>query len=223
MATSGIGRRRAAARDESTEAYRRRRREIVDAAARVFKTRGYRGTGLGDVARELGTDRASLYYYVGGKDELFEQVVGEVVEANTAALEAIRDAPAPAPEKLRRVVESLMVSFAESYPLLYVYLQENLSHVAPGRAAWAARMRAVNRRYEDALTEIVQQGIDAGTLREVAPARVTAFGVLGMVAWTNRWYDPAASDVPAEVIGRGYAELVVSGLATPPVPGAGPA
>lgn len=210
--TSGIGRRRAAALDDGTDAYRRRRREIVDAGAQVFKTRGYRGTSLGDIAKVLGVDRASLYYYIGSKDELFEEVVSEVVEANTVSVERIRDTDIPAPDKLRVVVESLLVSFEENYPFLYVYLQENLRHVEPGRAEWAARMRAVNRRYEVALTAIVQQGIDAGTLRTAAPAHVVAFGVLGMAAWTNRWFDPNSSDVDAATIGRSYADVIVDGL-----------
>lgn len=210
--TSGIGRRRAAARDEGSQAYRDRRAEIVHAAAAIFKQNGYRGTKLGDIAEVLGVDRASLYYYIGSKDEVFEEVVTGVVEANTVFVEEVRDSVAPAPEKLRTIVESLMVSFAENYPFLYVYLQENLSHVAPGRSEWAMRMRAVNRRYEEALTAIVQQGFDAGTFREVAPARVVAYGVLGMVAWSNRWFDPNTSGVDAATIGRGYADVVVDGL-----------
>ena len=46
-------------------------------------------------------DRASLYYYVGGKEELFHEVVGGAVAANADAAEAIRQGPGTAPEKLR--------------------------------------------------------------------------------------------------------------------------
>ena len=212
MDKSGIGKRREAALGEGTTAYHRKRREIVDAAAAVFKTRGYRGTGLGDIARVIGVDRATLYYYVGSKDELFEEVVTGAAEANTAALEAIRDSDVPAPDKLRVVVEQMMASFADNYPFLYVYLQENLSQVGPGRAEWAARMRAYNHRYEDALIEIVEQGFAAGTLREVAPAKVVAYGVLGTVAWSYRWFDPNTSTVDAGTVGRGYADIIVDGL-----------
>src|SRR4051794_26793315 len=61
--TSNIARRRAAALDDARPEYVERRREIVRAAAGVFKARGFAGTTLGHVAEALGVDRASLYYY----------------------------------------------------------------------------------------------------------------------------------------------------------------
>jgi len=90
--TSGIGRRRAAARDEGGAAYQERRTEIVRAAAEMFKKNGYRGTKLNDVAEAMGLDRASLYYYVGSKEELFHEVVGTAVETNADAAEQIATA-----------------------------------------------------------------------------------------------------------------------------------
>ena len=75
--TSGIARRRAAAREEANPSYLERRAEIVRAAARVFKAKGLQGANLGDIAVESGADRASLYYYVGSKEELFHEAVRE--------------------------------------------------------------------------------------------------------------------------------------------------
>src|SRR5689334_2023135 len=98
---SGIGRRRAAARDGKNRAYTLRRAEIVNAAAEVFKERGYQGTSLADIAEAAGTERASLYYYVSSKEELLDEVVTDVVKANLVVAETIRDASGPAPAKLR--------------------------------------------------------------------------------------------------------------------------
>lgn len=212
MTSSGIGERRKAALGDGTGAYQQRRREIIEAAVKVFHRQGFRRTGLGDIAKVLGVDRATLYYYVGNKEELLEAAVTGIVVANTEELERIRDSEGAPVDKLRTIVESLMASFAEHYPLLYVYMQENLSHVAPERAEWANRMRAVNRRYQDGLTAIVQQGFDDGTLRAVGPAEVVANGIIGTVAWTNRWYDPNRSPYDAVTIGRSYSAIVVDGL-----------
>ena len=212
-ANSGIGRRRKAAQGDGREAYQERRREIIEAAATVFKKNGFQGSSIADVAHALNTDRATLYYYIGSKNELFDEVVTEAVEANVARAEAIRDSDAPAPEKLRTLIESLMESYADHYPFLYVYIQENLSQVAPKRSAWAARMRSHNKRYEEAVVEIIQQGYDARTLRETGPAWLVAYGIIGMVAWSNRWFDPARTKAPAEEIGRTFADLVLDGLA----------
>ena len=209
---SGIARRRAAARDGAGRGYHLRRDEIVRAAAEVFKQRGYQGTSLADVAEAAGTERASLYYYVSSKEELLDEVVTDVVRANLAVAEDIRDGPGSAPAKLRELVTGLMTSYAEHYPFLYVYLQEDLAHVPAARRAWAQEMRQVNRRWEAAVTQIVQQGIDEGTMRSTAPARETAFGVVGMVSWTSRWFNPGRSPVDAAAIGETYARLLLEGL-----------
>ena len=210
---SAIERRRDAARKDSTGAYQERRREIAAAAARVFYRKGYQATTIGAVADEMGTDRASLYYYISSKEALFDEVVREVSEENVSTAERIRDSDAGAPEKLRVLIESLMTSYANHYPILYVYIRENLSHVAGDRTAWSSHMRGLNRRYDDAITAIVQEGIDAGTIRAVASAKVIAFGIIGMVGWTNRWYDPHRSPHSAEDIGSGFAEMILGGLA----------
>jgi len=210
--TSGIGRRRAAARDEGGAPYQERRTEIVRAAAGMFKKNGYRGTKLGDVAEAMGMDRASLYYYVGSKEELFHEVVGTAVETNADGAEQILGGAGSAPDKLRTLVRGLMVSYAESYPFLYVYIQENLGTGAPDRSVWAREMRRHNKRYENAVVAIVQSGIDEGTLHTDTQAWVVAYGIIGMVAWSNRWYNPNESAVPAEEIGTAYAETLLRGL-----------
>ncbi|MBV9921003.1 MAG: TetR/AcrR family transcriptional regulator [Pseudonocardia sp.] len=210
--TSGIGRRRAAARDEGSQEYRERRAEIVRAAARIFMENGFRATKLNDIAEALNMDRASLYYYVGGKEELFHEVVGGAVAANADAAEAIRRGPGTAPEKLHTLITSLMVSYAENYPFLYVYIQENLSTVSPDRSSWSREMRRHNKRYENAVVEIVQSGIDEGSVRADTTAWVIAYGIIGMVAWSNRWFDPNSSPVDAQTIGTNYADVIVDGL-----------
>lgn len=209
---SAIGRRRAAAQDGDRAAYRERRREIIAAAAGLFKSHGFRGTSIGQIAEALGTDRATLYYYVGSKEELFDEVVSDAVRANVARAEAIRDGAGDAPDKLRRLVTELMDSYAASYPFLYVFIQENLSHVGEKRADWSAEMRGLNRAYQDCVTAIIESGIAEGTIRPVAEPWVLAYGLIGMVGWTNRWFNPEKSDVDAATIGRAYADVLLEGL-----------
>jgi TetR/AcrR family transcriptional regulator, cholesterol catabolism regulator len=211
---TAIGARRELAKSDSTDAYQERRREIAGAAARVFHKKGYQGTTIGAVAKELGTDRASLYYYISSKEDLYDEVVREVSEANVATAERIKASSESAPEKIRVLIESLMASYAEHFPILYVYIRENLAQVAGDRTAWSKHMRKLNKRYEDAIVAIVKEGIEAGTIRPVASARVIAYGVIGMVGWTNRWFDPTRSADSAHEISGGFADMVLSGIAT---------
>jgi len=211
--TSSIGRRRAAARDRSGAAYKKRREEIIQAAALVFRSKGYRATTLADVAEAVGGDRASLYFYISSKEEIFDEIVSDVVKSNLAVAEEIRDSKAPVTSKLRTLIVQLMEAYAEAYPFLYVYLQENLAHVSESRQPWAADLRSINRRYEAAVEAIIQQGIDEGSVRSLTDPRILAFGLLGMVSWTHRWFNPEKSAISATEIGQAYAEVMLNGLA----------
>src|SRR5690349_17319748 len=103
-AKSAIGKRRSAAKVESTAVYQKRRKEIAEAAVRVFNKRGFTGASISAVAEELDIDRASLYYYISSKEELFDEIIREVVERNAELARAIRDSGMPAPRKLREMI-----------------------------------------------------------------------------------------------------------------------
>lgn len=210
--------RREVARTDATDAYQERRAEIAAAAARVFHRRGYAGTTIGAVAEELGSDRASLYYYIKSKEELFDEVVREVSEANVATAERVRKTADPAPEKLRELITALMNSYAEHFPILYVYIRENLADVAGKRTNWSRQMRNLNRRYENAVIAIVEEGVADGTIRPVGSPRVVAYGIIGMIGWTNRWFDPTRSADSAAMIGTTFADLVLGGLVVKSAP-----
>jgi TetR/AcrR family transcriptional regulator, cholesterol catabolism regulator len=216
MSTSNIGKRRAAAQEQGTPEYHVRRRQIADAAAKVFNERGFAGTSVSAVAEELGTDRASLYYYVSSKEELFDEVVREASEANLRTAEAILSEDAQAPEKLRKLIVALMRSYEEHYPLLYVFLREDLRKVAGKRSDWSQHMQSISKRYEDVVIAVVEEGFAQGTLRQVASARVVAYGILGAMNWTNRWFNPERCESSAQAVGEAYADLLLGGLIAEP-------
>jgi TetR/AcrR family transcriptional regulator, cholesterol catabolism regulator len=214
-AGSGIGRRRSAAREDATASYQRRRKEIGAAAVRVFNRLGFQGASITAVAEELGIDRASLYYYISSKEELFDEVLREVVERNFHIVERIRTSNTSPRRKLREAIIALMNSYGEHYPLFYIYIRENLSHVSDKRSQWSREMRRLNRITEGALIAIIEEGFADGSFRKVGSARVVANGVFGVIGWTHRWYRPERSEVSVAEIGYTYAEMILSGLESP--------
>lgn len=212
---SGIGKRRTAAKEDSSASYQARRHEIAEAAVRVFNKLGLERASMTAVAEELGIDRASLYYYVSSKEVLFDEVVRTVVERNLALARQIESSRQSPRRKLRDLIMALMSSYGEHYPLFYIYIRENLAHVSDKRAEWSRDMRELNRQTTDAVISIVEQGYADKSFRNVGPARVVAYGVLGIVGWTHRWFRPDQSAVSAEEIGKMYAELFLAGIESP--------
>lgn len=56
-----------------------RRREILDAALRLFAERGFASVTNAEIAKEVGITAAAIYYYFPSKEELFRAAVREHV------------------------------------------------------------------------------------------------------------------------------------------------
>lgn len=211
MASSGIGKRRQAAKSEGGTHYRKRRQELIQAAARTFRAKGLSATSLDDVAKEAGVDRATLYYYVGNKSELFEEVVLGAVVANVEMAEKIRDGDELPTAKLERLISEVLASYAEYYPHLYVFLQEDAETLGVGKRKDGVEIAELQRRFDRAIVEIIEQGVESGAFRSDLPARLAAYGIVGMVNWTHRWFNPDGP-VGAREVGKAFASMAIAGL-----------
>jgi AcrR family transcriptional regulator len=58
----------------------RARTEILESAARAFAKKGFHGTSMDDVAREVGMSPSSLYRYFEGKEVLYRAMVDNIAE-----------------------------------------------------------------------------------------------------------------------------------------------
>jgi len=212
---SNIGKRRKLAKDDSSASYDVRRKEIAEASIRVFNRLGFKGASMSAVAAELDIDRASLYYYFASKEELFDQLVRTVVERNLELVKQIEASDISPRRKLRDLINALMTSYGDNYPLFYIYIRENLSHVSNDRTEWSKSMRKINAETVDAVISIIETGYADNSLKKLGSARVVAYGILGIVGWTHRWFRPDRSDISAEEIGKTYAELLLAGLESP--------
>ena len=213
---SAIGRRRNAAKKKGGEAYEERRKAIVETAAEIFREKGFVGTSIIEIAAAIGSDQSSFYYYFSSKRELFLEVVRDAAEANVLRAEAIRDGEGSPTEKLRTLICDLLSSYAEHHPYLFVYIQENLNHVHGENKPWDRYTKRLNKRFDDAVTSIIQAGFDDGSLSSTVPARVLAYGVIGTANWTHRWFD-VKGELSAQQVGAAYADAWLAGLqASPP-------
>src|SRR3954468_12068142 len=93
-------------RDERRE---ETRRELVDAAMRVFAQRGFHGASLEQIAREAGYTTGAIYWHFAGKDELFLAAFDAYAATRVGELAAI-DAAATGqlPERARAYADHWM-------------------------------------------------------------------------------------------------------------------
>ncbi|GAA0997250.1 TetR/AcrR family transcriptional regulator [Acrocarpospora macrocephala] len=213
MAKSGIGKRRMAALRDGGEGYAQRRNEIIAAGAEVFRERGYEASSLRDVAARLGTDRASLYYYVASKNELFQLVTQQAVEQVVSAAESVAAEPADAVTRLRKLIVTTVQKYDEHYPYMFVYIQEDMNriHSESLDEVWARTMLQLGRRFENALLTILNQGVADGVF-DITHKHIAMNSIIGSINWTHRWFKPSGQ-LSGEQLGAHLSSMIISGLA----------
>ena len=208
---SGIDRRRTRARLSPSQTYLNQRRELIDAAARVMSRKGVKETTLGDIAAEAGTDRASIYYYVKGKEELLAEMLRSALTADTESFLEIVASSEPASVKLRRIVHRWMASYDAHFPYLYVWVYEDPSRLQGIDSAVLDEMIDLSQQGYELVREVIAEGVRSGEFRSALPVGVLAQSAIGLVAWTYRWYEPN-HELTAHEIADGLADLLLSGL-----------
>src|SRR5438270_12883784 len=100
------------------------REAIIEAAARVFRTKGYHAASVQDIADAVGILKGSLYHHFDSKEELLYLIAKEPRARLYKTVAEIVADDAPAGDKLRRAILAHLEAFNEHYPHLFVYLRE---------------------------------------------------------------------------------------------------
>jgi AcrR family transcriptional regulator len=182
------------------------RDQILRAAADLFRERGYPASTVDLIAARLGMSKASLYTHFRAKEEMLAAISRQTIEAFTRDLSLVLASRLSAEDKLRRVIRQHVQFVIANRSFLTVFFGEEAN--LPARFARA--LAAQKDRYDKGVERIVQEGIRSGVFREV-PARLVVFGLLGMVNWVHKWYNPAGR-WGAEEISAAFLSLIEGGL-----------
>jgi AcrR family transcriptional regulator len=158
-----IGRATKAASPERQRDPERTRNEILEVATREFAERGYAGARVDEIAARMRTTKRMIYYYFGGKEQLFVAVLERAyAEIRHAEQEVDVDQLDPL-SALRRIAE-LTFDHHESHPdFIRLVSIENIH-----RARHMARSAAIANLGTpaiDVLARILERGRAEGVIR----------------------------------------------------------
>jgi len=189
-----------------------KRRQILDAAVRVFARTGYHDSRVGDIAKDAGVAYGLVYHYFESKDAVLEAVFREAWGRLLEALNNIERSPHTAPEQLRLVTKIVLRTWRDDPDLVRLlvreitrspHLQREIDEIAEAFAA---------------LERIVSRGQDEGTIRSTLEARLAAWMLYGALEEIlTGWVLGQLHDSPDDVVAaeRAVAETLIAGFLPP--------
>jgi AcrR family transcriptional regulator len=186
------------------------RQRVLDAAARLFRDRGYAATTVREVADRCGIRAASLYYHFPSKDdilaEVFDYGVRHVAEAVRAAVEELPQS-ATSYEKIRAAI----LAHLESFFVYGDYTATNIRVFRQAPRVVQRRNRRLRDRYESYWRRLFEEAKGRGELREEVDLAVARLFLIGGLNHTLEWYTKRGGASFTELADR-YADLIFHGM-----------
>jgi AcrR family transcriptional regulator len=185
--------------------YLARRLEILRAAGREFRARGFAETGMRDIAEAAALSPANLYNYFRGKHEILFFCQDNSLDRMIAALEKARRLRTSAAARLRLVIVSHLRCVLDEVEGSAAHL---LTSALPPREQ---RYLVTKRdRYEEGVRSLIAAGVRSGEFACSDPA-LAARAMLGALNWSVQWFRPDGPQTATE-IAEGLADYLIQGL-----------
>lgn len=151
-----------------------RREDILAGARRVFASRGFRGTTIADIAEEANIALGTIYLYFSSKEDVFAALNQQLITLITAAMSDVPGGLSLG-ESIRLRIDNVFAACSENRDLvqLVVLNTDRGSEIAN-------RLRTADEAREQPMVGIVQQGMDAGLIRD-ADAGIMTKLIKGLV------------------------------------------
>jgi TetR/AcrR family transcriptional regulator, fatty acid metabolism regulator protein len=181
---------------ERTSAVEDKRRQLLDAAVRVFARKGFHASRVGDIAEEAGVAHGLLYHYFTSKDQVLEAVFHENWSVLLARIESVEESDEPAADQIRHIAAIVLRTWLHLPDVVRVVIQEF------GRSPELAERIAELTRPIDVLQRVIARGIERGEFRkEVHPgfAATVVYGSIDelLTAWVLGRLPSGEEDVAA--------------------------
>lgn len=180
--------------------------ELLETALQLFREKGFHATSMQDIAEGMGLRKASLYHYIGAKEDLLVSIYQRTIAEHGRHIDVIVHGPGTAGDRLHRAIASHLKSIVLHADMFAVYLSEDRS-LPP---AHKRSVREASRDYRRKFEEIIRQGIEAGEFKDV-DAHMAALVILGACNWLPQWYSPSGKMSTEEIIEL-FTEVLLQGL-----------
>ncbi len=183
-----------------------RKQEIINAAAILFKEKGYSAVTMRDLAKTMGIKAASLYNHIQSKQEILSTIIIELAEEFTSGMEQIVTSEADPIQKLENIITMHVdVTLRNSDGL--ASLNSDWMHLEEENLIYFEEMR---HNYEENFRNIVKMGVDTGAISPYN-IEIMVFSTLSTLRTLYLWY-PKQKNIDPAILKKDMICVLLKGM-----------
>ena len=186
------------------------RHHILEAAMQLFSKNGYDATGVAEICQAAGVSKGAFYHHFPTKQAVFMALLNSYLNGIESGFNLMRQETHDVPQVILQMAELAGSVFQSADIHLPIFL-EFWTQANHDPQIWEAAI-APYRRFQSYFAEMVQEGIEEGSLHPIDPqlaARVLVSLAVGMLM--QSLFDPQITNWRTEA--RDSMELLMNGIA----------
>lgn len=141
------------------------KQKILEAAKKLFSERGYNGVSVRDISAEADVNVGAVSYYFGGKENLYQEVIGSGFDEVRQAVTGILNEDAPPRERLELVFEEFLEFLLKEDSVSRIVFSE----LALGGGKLPESVERNFTRVFASIHSIISEAVDKGEFRRADP------------------------------------------------------
>lgn len=159
-----------------------KKQKILEAAARLFRDKGYSATSMRDLASAVDLKASSLYNHIASKEELLQEICFSTAHKFVDAITEIEAREIPALDKIKALIY-LHTTVAATDLTSITSFNDEWRHL---REPHLSEFLSLRRHYEAHFLKILADGMEAGSIKQMEP-QLVFYTMLSSIRWLYDW------------------------------------
>ena len=192
-----------------------RKEQIKDAAAKLFRRKGYRATSMQDIADAMDMKAASLYNHIKSKQEILCELSLNMAYLFTDGMNDINQSSLSAIDKIKKIIGlhvKLTAEHTDAIALVtseWVHLEKETVKGLEVKPYFA--YLELREKYEIDFKSILKKCIEEEYFEDVN-VEIAMFSILSSLHWLYSWYNKNANTISIVELENQMIKCLVEGL-----------
>lgn len=179
---------------------------IFEAAAFLFREKGYSATSMRDLADKVNLKASSLYNHISSKEEILREICFANAQRFEEGMQEVEQMQGSASEKVRALLR-LHIQIATEDVTSVTAFNDEWRHL---NEPHLSEFKSMRRSYESRFQAIIEAGINNREFKSL-DSFTALYTIFSSVRWLYDWYKPERKVTPEDLYEQ-ISTLLMSGL-----------